>query len=109
MNSKNTSYILLAIAAVGIGYFFYRKKRKQPESKKEEYISIITSVGNSQNAATLLGFELEFLKVWAEASQRGETTFTYKGKTHNTKGGKVYRSVQKTQSMKNMNSPIMNR
>jgi len=83
---NNTLKGILAVALVGgLVYLAYTQSR----GKSGKYISIITGTGNSENAQKLLTFDEKFLKEWAKASKRGNPTFEYQGKTHNTKGGKV--------------------
>jgi len=83
---NNTLKGILAVALVGgLVYIAYTQSR----GKSGKYISIITGTGNSENAQKLLTFDEKFLKEWAKASKRGNPTFEYQGKTHNTKGGKV--------------------
>lgn len=88
MESKNISYFLLGLAAVGIGYYVYQNKFNKTKLK-QSYIDAITSAGNSQYPAVLATYDFGYLKAWAEATQRGEITFNYQGKTYVTKGGRA--------------------
>ena len=57
---------------------------------KTKYARRIVADGNvSGGTATLINFDEPFLKEWAKASKKGAPTFTYNGKTYNTKGGKA--------------------
>lgn len=77
---------ILAVALVGgLVYLAYT----QSKGKSKKYILIITGTGNAENSQALLSFDEKFLKEWSKAAKQGFPTFTYQGKTHNTKGGKV--------------------
>jgi hypothetical protein len=83
---KDTTFKVIAVLILaGGGYFLYTRILK---NKNSDDVSVILMSGNASNRALLLTFEPEFLSSWANAVKNSESTFEYKGKSYNTKGGK---------------------
>lgn len=83
---KDTTFKVIAVLIlVGGGYFLYTRILK---NKNSDDISVILMSGNANNKALLLTFEPAFLSSWANAIKNNESTFEYKAKSYNTKGGK---------------------
>ena len=83
---KDTTFKVIAILIlVGGGYFLYSRILK---NKNSNDLDTIIASGNASNRKLLLTFEPDFLNSWATAVNNGESTFDYKGKNFNTKGGK---------------------
>jgi hypothetical protein len=87
---KNKTYIWISIAILGVGgYFIYKNLLKKPIRTKQENIDIIVEANMSKNVDNFLStFGEDFLSAWANAVKNGKSTFTYKFKNYNTKGGK---------------------
>ena len=86
---KNKTYILVAMAILGVGgYFIYKEYKKPKELTKELSVDIIIKAGKHKNKETLLTFEEGYLKAWANAIQLKNTKFLYNDKIYNTQGGK---------------------
>lgn len=84
---KNKSYILISgLILIGGGYFIY-KKFYSPKALKLKYVDYIISSGNHANKDFISTFEEDFLYNWVNAIKNKQSTFTYKSKIHNTKGG----------------------
>ena len=88
---KNKTYIWISIAILGVGgYFIYKNLLKKPVRTKQENIDIIVGANMTQNANNILStFDEGYLNAWANAVENGKSTFTYKLKNYNTKGGKA--------------------
>jgi hypothetical protein len=86
---KNKNYIWISVAILGVGgYFIYKNLLQKPSRSKQENIDIIVEANMSQNANNLLStYEENYLNAWANAVENGESSFTYKFKKYNTKGG----------------------
>jgi hypothetical protein len=86
---KNKTYIWISVAILGVGgYFIYKNLLKKPVRTKQENIDIIVGANMSQNANNLLStYDEGYLNAWANSIEKGESTFTYKYKKYNTKGG----------------------
>jgi hypothetical protein len=86
---QNKTYIWISVAILGVGgYFIYKNLLQKPTRSKEENIEIIVNADMSKNANNLLStYDLGYLNAWANAVEKGESTFTYKFKKYNTKGG----------------------
>lgn len=82
MNKKTILWIgVYAAVAYGAYYMFFSKTK---------YAKQIIQFGNSEGSLdTLKSFDIGFLRSWANASKNNEKTFTYQGKSYNTKGGKA--------------------
>lgn len=77
---------LIAVLVVGtIGYFTYMKAY----GNKHKFAKAIIKAGNFSDMASLHTFGEGYLKEWAKASKNGLPTFSYQGKTYNSKGGKA--------------------
>ncbi len=86
---KNKTYILVALAILGVGgYYAYKLYKKPVELTKEQSVNLIIEKGKASNKETLLTFEEGYIKAWANAVLRNENTFVYNSKTYNTQGGK---------------------
>jgi hypothetical protein len=86
---KNKTYIWISVAILGVGgYFIYKNLLKKPVRTKQENIDIIVGANMTQNANNILStFEEGYLNEWANAVKNSKSTFTYKLKKYNTKGG----------------------
>jgi hypothetical protein len=86
---KNKNYIWISVAILGVGgYFIYKNLLQKPSRSKQENIDIIVEANMSQNVNNLLStYEENYLNAWANAVENGESSFTYKFKKYNTKGG----------------------
>lgn len=77
---------ILAVVGVGaiVAGILYMTK-----NKKRHYAKVIVKLAGSSNFADILTFEEPFLKAWSIALSKGEKTFSYQGKSYNTKGGRA--------------------
>ena len=88
---KNKTYILVAMAILGVGgYFIYKeyKKRKTSTLTFEESLDIIVNSKNASNRETLSTFDKPYVIAWANGVLAKSKTFSYNGKEYNTQGGK---------------------
>ena len=89
MKNKGTYIVSALIILVG-GYFIYNKFYKKTPRTKEESISLIVSTKKHENKENILDtFEDEFLIAWANAIEKGQELFDYKGKKIYTQGGRA--------------------
>lgn len=89
MKNKGIYIVSGLIVLVG-GYFIYDKFYKVTPKTKEESIGIIVTTKSHLNADNILStFEDGYLIAWANAIEKGNKTFNYKGKTYNIIGGKA--------------------
>lgn len=89
MKNKGIYIVSGLIVLVG-GYFIYDKFYKVTPKTKEESIGIIVTTKSHLNADNILStFEDGYLIAWANAIEKGNKTFNYKGKTYNIVGGKA--------------------
>lgn len=87
---KNKTYILVALAILGVGgYYAYKLYKKPVELTKEQSADLIIENGKASNKQTLLTFGEGYLKAWANAVLKNENTFIYNSKTYNTQGGRA--------------------
>lgn len=93
---KNKTYIWVALAILGVGgYLAYKEfkkvkvltKEESVDITKEESVDIIIENGKHKDR-NISNFEDGYLKAWANAILRKESTFVYNAKTYNTQGGK---------------------
>lgn len=84
MNKKVTG-IIIVVSIIGLAagtYFLYRNKRKV-------YARTIHNKGGSaQPLAWLASLEEGYLKAWATALEKNQSSFVYNNKQYNAKGGK---------------------
>lgn len=80
---KNTILWVLGYAVVAYGaYSLFFSKRA--------YAKQIIAQGKYQgDIATLLTFDMGFLRAWSKAAKKNEPTFMFQGKNYNTNGGKA--------------------
>lgn len=83
--NKNLKGLLAILLVGGVAYLAYTKLY----NKKNRFAKMIIKSENASNMATLITFDEGFLKEWAKASRKQLPTFSYQGKTYNTKGGKA--------------------
>lgn len=89
MKNKGIYIVSGLIVLVG-GYFIYNKFYKTTPKTKEESIGIIVATKNHLNTDNILNsFEDGYLMAWANAIEKGNKTFNYKGKSYNVVGGKA--------------------
>ena len=89
MKNKGIYIVSGLIVLVG-GYFIYDKFYKVTPKTKEESIGIIVTTKSHLNADNILStFEDGYLIAWANAIEKGNKTFNYKGKSYNVVGGKA--------------------
>lgn len=84
MNKKsNTTMIVIGLAIVVGGIYLFTR------DKKNMYALTIVKAGKSFNYPTLMTFDEEYLKAWADAVKSNSETFVVNGKNYSTKGGKA--------------------
>lgn len=84
--SSTTKGIITVLTVGVVGYAAYYFLLMD---KKGFYAKRIVEAGKSSNAETLKTFDQDFLKAWYTAAKRGEETFSVRGKTYSTQGGKA--------------------
>lgn len=88
MKNKGVYIVSGLIVLVG-GYFIYDKFYKKTTKTKAESINLIVSTKNHANKENILDtFEDGFLIAWANAIEKGQELFDYKGNTYEKQGGK---------------------
>lgn len=88
MKNKGTYIVSGLIVLVG-AYFIYKKFYKKTPRTKQENINLIVSSKNHANKENILDtFEDDFLIAWANAIEKGQEVFDYKGKQNYTQGGR---------------------
>lgn len=82
MKGKTLIWIgVYAAVAYGAYYMFFSKKA---------YAKKIKDAGKYNGTVeSLTEFGADFLRSWSKAASKNEPTFTLKGKTYNTQGGKA--------------------
>lgn len=82
MKSKTLLWIgVYAVVAYGAYHMFF---------SKTAYAKKIISSGKSTGTIDALKkFDMGFLRAWSMAATKNEPTFSYKGKTYTTQGGKA--------------------
>lgn len=89
MKNKGIYIVSGLIVLVG-GLFIYNKFYKVTPRTKEESINVIVLSKNHLNKDNILNtFEDGYLMAWANAIEKGNKTFNYKGKSYNIIGGKA--------------------
>ena len=84
MNKKsNTTMIVIGLAVIGVGIYLFTK------NKKNMYALTIVKAGKSFNYPTLMTFDEEYLKAWADSVKSNSDIFVVNGKNYSTKGGKA--------------------
>jgi len=82
MKSKTLVYIgIYAVVAYGAYYLYFSKTAY---GKK-----IIAAGKYSGTLDDLKTFDMSFLRDWSKAASANQATFSHKGKTYNTNGGKA--------------------
>jgi len=70
-----------AVVAYGAYYMYF---------SKTAYAKNIIKAGKSQQSVDdLKSFDMSFLRAWSKAASNNEQTFSYKGKSYFTQGGKA--------------------
>ena len=86
---NKTTYIVSGLIVLVGAYFIYNKFYKKTTRTKEENINLIVSSKNHANKENILDtFEDDFLIAWANAIEKGQELFNYKGNTYEKQGGK---------------------
>ena len=82
MKGKTILWIgVYAVVAYGAYYLYF---------SKQAYAKKIKDAGMSEGTLEQLkAFDMSYLRDWAKAAKSKQATFTHKGKTYNTKGGKL--------------------
>jgi LPXTG-motif cell wall-anchored protein len=84
MNKKtnaNTPMIIIGIALIAGGIYLFTR------NKKNIYALTIVKAGKSFNYPTLMTFDEEYLKAWANAIKSKSDVFVLNGKNYSTQGG----------------------
>lgn len=76
------------IAVVIVGAIVFVVYKKFGNTKKGD-ASYIVSSGKHGNIEALMTFDKDYINAWAKAIRSKQETFTLKGVTYNTKGGKI--------------------
>lgn len=87
--NDNTKGAIAVIGLLSVGaaaYFFFKDKKKK-------YARVIIDSGNASNMAILITFGEDYLKAWAKAIKKGESTFSVGSNNYNVKGGKIISGV----------------
>jgi hypothetical protein len=87
MKFDNKKAVILLIVLVG-GYYLLSKLKPRDNLY---YAKIIVSSGNSGVVENIVGFDRDFLRLWAEGIKAGKEVFYYNGKAYNTDGGTAVR------------------
>jgi CO dehydrogenase/acetyl-CoA synthase gamma subunit (corrinoid Fe-S protein) len=83
MNNNTKGIIAVGVvAAIVLAVILITK------DKKESYAMTIIKAGKAGNYLSLITFDVEFLKAWAEAVKNKQDTFFVQGRNHNTQGGR---------------------
>jgi len=81
---KNKTLLWVAIYGVvaygAYSMFFSKKAYAKKIIAKGKYTSSIDN---------LLSFDMGYLRAWSQAAGKNQDSFSYKGKTYNTQGGKL--------------------
>ncbi len=87
--TKNTKGVIavVTIAALAFGAWYFTLPTVERYAKK------IVKLGGSNGYAALLTFDKLFLRQWANALTKGETTFSYMNESYNTSGGTKTKAV----------------
>lgn len=84
MNKKsNTTMIVIGLALVVGGIYLFTR------NKKNMYALTIIKSGKAFNYPTLITFDEDYLKAWADAVKNNSDIFVLNGKNYSTKGGKA--------------------
>lgn len=82
---KLLNYAIWATALVGGGFLLHKLY-----FSKSAFAKTISKSGNyGSGVENLMEFDAPFLKAWSSSVKKGQATFVYEGKTHDTKGGRV--------------------
>ena len=82
MKNKTILWIgIYGVVAYGAYYIFFSKNAY---AKK-----IIASGKYTSSLDNLKSFDMAYLRAWSQAATKNEPTFSYKGATYNTQGGKL--------------------
>lgn len=82
MNKKTIIWIgVYALVGYGAYYMFF--------SKSADVRRIISSGASTGTPEQLSNFEAGFLRAWAKAARKGDTSFMYQQKSFFTKGGRA--------------------
>lgn len=83
---NNTTKGIIAVLAIGaLVYGAY----VLTYDKKHRYATLIIQLGKYQGGVVALHtFGEDYLKAWAKAAKKNQSTFTLNGVTYNTQGGK---------------------
>jgi hypothetical protein len=84
---NNTTKGIIAVLVVG-GLVFATIKLTTKKSKRKMAEFIVDS-GNHSNVETLVTFGDDYIEAWFKATKKGLESFTLKGVSYNTKGGKL--------------------
>lgn len=82
--NKNTKGILTVLGVVVVAGIAISVLTKN----KRAFATVIMKGGAASNYATLLTFDEDYLRAWAKAVKRNQTSFEYKNETYLTQGGK---------------------
>lgn len=84
--NKNLKGAIVVLLVGGLAYFYY-KKANDPRALVVKQLDADFGV-DSQHGSFVYNADINYIKAWASAIKSGASTFTYNGKTYNTKGGK---------------------
>lgn len=77
--------IIWAVAIGVVGFATYQLYFSKSAYAK----TIVKNNKYSGGVSQLLTFDMAFLRAWSRAAKRNEESFSYKGKTYNTQGGRT--------------------
>ena len=82
MNTKTIVWVgIYGVVAYGAYYMYF---------SKTAYAKNIIKAGKSQQSVDdLKSFDMGYLRVWSKASSNNEQSFSYKGKSYFTQGGRA--------------------
>lgn len=82
MNTKTIVWVgIYGVVAYGAYYMYF---------SKTAYAKKIIKAGKSQQSVDdLKSFDMGYLRVWSKASSNNEQSFSYKGKSYFTQGGRA--------------------
>lgn len=83
MNSNKGFWIVIGVAALGAGAWYFTTHTITA------YAKTIVKFGGSSNYPLLLTVDKGYAKAWAAALKGGKEYFTYNNQKYNTAGGKT--------------------
>jgi hypothetical protein len=85
---KKTLNGIIVVSIVLIGGYFAYKKLIKPDSRKVliKYLDATFGI-DAEHTTFINNADKKYVDSWAKALMKGESTFTYNGKTYNTGGG----------------------